>query len=123
MSKEALDNHISLIDVTIKEAQAAVDMRDALLALQKNKHFTKIINEGYLVNEAAAKARTLASPALQNEQAQKEIMNALQGIGHLSQYFSVLIIRGNQAAKAIADNELYREQLLSGEIDLDELEE
>lgn len=115
-----IDNILEQIEESNKRSQVQVDLLDSLVALQKNKDFNKVINEGYLLHEAANKVRCLASPALQGEQEQKEIMNALQGIGHLAQYFSAIYNMGNAAAKSIKDADEYREQLLSGEIDLEE---
>jgi len=116
------DKAIEMVELSNKEAQVAIDMRDSLIALQNNKHFKKVINEGYLLQEAANKARSLASPALQDENTQREIMHALQGIGHLSQYFSVIYQKGNMAENAVNANNKWREEVEAGEVDLDEME-
>ena len=123
MTATKLEQHIEEIDAAITDAKQYVEMRDALLALQKNKNFLKVINEGYLVQEAARKAKALAVPALQDKEQQQEIVNALQGIGHFNQYLHRIMQAGNQAAKNIQDNENYRSQVLSGEIPLDEDQE
>lgn len=121
MSTEQKDKALELIDQTNKAAKVHVDLRDSLRALEKNAHFKKLILEGYLINEAANKTKALASPALQGAEHQQEIINALQGIGHFSQYLSSVVQRGNAAEDSIESNNEFRAEVEAGEADLSEM--
>jgi hypothetical protein len=121
MSNEQKEKALEIIDQSNKAAKVHVDLRDSLRALEKNAHFKKLILEGYLIQEAANKTKALASPALQGAEQQQEIINALQGIGHFSQYLSNVIQRGNAAEDGINNNNAFRSEVESGEADLSEM--
>lgn len=117
---DVIQKHVEQIDAANASLTKAVEFRDSLLALHKNKHFIKVILEGYLQKEAADKVKALGVPNLQGEQEQREIMNALQGIAHFNQFLRNVLIVGDNAERSIASNEDYRVQVLNGEIDLGE---
>ena len=109
-------NNVEALEVQIDQARAAVNLKDDLIALQKNKAFNNIINEGYFRNEAIRLVGAKADPALQDEVQQKALDRSIIGIGELNMYFHKIISIGNMMERTITEAE--KEMELALEEDL-----
>ena len=56
-----------------------------------------------------------ATPAMSTDSAQKEVNNAIIGIGYLQKHFNSIIGMGNMARKSLQEAEQTREEIL-GEV-------
>lgn len=103
------------VELTIEDAQKLIDRRDSLLKLQNNRDFKKIINEGFLKEEAVRLVHALADPNL--AQFREQIQGSIEGIGVLLQYFHTITAMGNAA-----ENEMREHQELLNELQNEELD-
>lgn len=95
------ENEIREIEISKKEAQRFVDKANSLEQLTKNRHFNKLITEGYFKDEAARLTGLLGEPEFASEQDQKELFSQLKAISHLKQYFRSITMVGYQMISAI----------------------
>ena len=103
------------IELDIKNAQAAVDLRDLVLKLNRNPAFRKVVNENYFEKEAARLALLLTDPAIiMNDQATM-VHNDIAGVGAFKRYLSILVQMGNQAEDAILNAEAELEDIRAEE--------
>ena len=82
------------------EAKVSVDTRDMILKLTQNFEFRKIIDEGFIRDEAARNARLAGQPGL-SELDRNNILNAAMAAGHLQRYLSANIHFGTIAENTI----------------------
>ncbi len=62
-------------------------LKDSLEILEKNKHFKKVILEGYFKDKAVNGVSLLASPQIKRSGARTDIMESLIAISQLEDYF------------------------------------
>lgn len=110
-----LDDQLHILNITEESAKAKVDMVKSLNKLVTNKDFKKVILEGYFEKEAARLVMLKAEPNHQDEASQVQIINSINGIGSLRQYFLTLEQLGMMAEKSLKECSEYREQLLTEE--------
>ena len=108
-----IEQQIEEIEVSIDEAKKAVELRDSILKLTKNKDFKKVIEENYFEKHASRLVLLKADPNMQKEEEQKNIMDNINAIGHFRQYLRTVIQLGNQAERDIISNEQAREEILA----------
>tara|TARA_R110002096_G_scaffold272377_1_gene466011 strand:- start:210 stop:560 length:351 start_codon:yes stop_codon:yes gene_type:complete len=94
---------IEEFELTIAEARKHTDLADALERLGKNKDFKSLILTGYLEEEAVRLVALKAVPQMLGDDMQKKILTSIDGIGALTQYFSMINNVGAQAQIAIED--------------------
>ena len=99
------ENDVRTIELTIEEAQVAVEQKKRFLRLTTNKDFIEIIETGYFEAEAVRLVGALASPALQDEYNQSQMQKEITAVGRLRQYFYAIVQQGTTAERAIAANE------------------
>lgn len=99
------EDTIKNIELSIEEAKQSVDLKLALGRLIKNRDFKKVIEEGYLRNEAIRLVHAKASPSLQSAEHQARITRDIDAIGALDQYLTTIYQIGSQAEYAVADYE------------------
>ena len=109
MSEELIEE----VELTIKQAKEAVELKDSVLKLQKNKDFKAVINEGYFEKQASRLVLLKADPSMQSERDQKEIDNNIIAIGYLRQYLSTLVQLGYKAEREVVDAEQAREEIVA----------
>ncbi|KXJ61566.1 MAG: hypothetical protein AXW14_08880 [Alteromonas sp. Nap_26] len=105
------NEQIKEIEVSKKEAQRFVDKATALEQLTKNRHFTKLVLEGYFKDEAARITGLLGEPEFASEQDQKELFSQLKAISHLQQHFRTISMLGDQMRAAIDDMDAAIEEI------------
>lgn len=103
---------IQEVEVSIEECKRIVDIRDSLNRLMKNKDFCKVIEEGYLREEAVRLVCAKASPSLQSEEMQRRIIRDIDAIGSFNQYLSTIMQTGYQADKTLEDAQETLQELL-----------
>ncbi|QIG76602.1 hypothetical protein EVC27_077 [Rhizobium phage RHph_I1_6] len=106
-----IQSNIEQTENRISELKIQIAMRDRLLRLQNNSDFIKLINEEFLVREAARFVQLSQDPALPNDESRKDALNIAQSTGHLKRWFSMLIRMGNVAETDLRDNERELEEL------------
>lgn len=82
-----INSDIQQIEVDIDKAKKAVELRDALRRLSKNKDFQLLIEDNYFVQEASRLVLMKAVEQMENPESQARLDNQINAIGHLRQYF------------------------------------
>lgn len=103
---------IQEVEVSIEDCKRIVEIRNSLNRLIKNKDFRKVIEDGYLRDEAVRLVTAKASPALQSEDMQRKILRDIDAIGSFNQYLSTIMQTGYQAEKALEDAQETLQELL-----------
>lgn len=103
-------NDLERIEIEISEAKAAVELHKNYEALCSNKHFQKVITEGYFVQEAARLVRAKSAPL--DDATQKHIDAMIVGIGGLIKYFEEIQRRGAVMGAALEECEATQQELL-----------
>ena len=106
------DSQLEQIEVGIDQAKAVIELGQSLERLQENKDFVKVINEGYLKDEAVRLVRLKADPSMQTPESQKRIDDSIMAVSQLTQYLRFVIQMGRQAAVDLADYEEARQDVL-----------
>lgn len=102
---------IESVEVTIEELKESLDLAEALQRLQSNPDFVKVINEGYLKDNAVRLVSLKADPTQQTEKDQAKITRGIDGIGALLNYFRTIFAMASTAQTEIADHEQTLESL------------
>lgn len=104
---------IQAIEKNIAEARKIVEFGQALERLQENRDFKAVIQTGYLKEEAIRLVHAKANPALQSADSQRAIIQQMDAIGSLTQYFDTVFHKASIAAKAIMSDEEARDEILA----------
>lgn len=107
-----IQSDIEQTEAQISELKKQVELRDRILRLQNNSDFRKVINELFLVTEAARFVQLSQDPALPKEN-QEDALHIAQSTGHLKRWLSISIRMGNTAEQGIKDAEQALEELRS----------
>jgi len=115
MDMQNADAQIEQLEISMEQAKDIIGLADSLVDLAKNKDFKRVITEGYFINEASRLVLAKATPAMSTDSIQKDIDNAIIGIGYLQKHFNSIIGMGNMARKSLQEAEQTREEIL-GEV-------
>jgi hypothetical protein len=107
------DQQLETIEISIKQAQANIALKRALIRLQEDTNFNKLIMEGYFENEAVRLVLLRADPSQQGTDDQVAINKSIDAIGFLRQYLVAVNQIGTIAEKAIKEDEQTREDILA----------
>jgi hypothetical protein len=107
---------IQAIEQNIKKARAVIEFGNALERLRNNKDFKKVIVDGYFHDEAVRLVHLKGDPAMQTPQMQQSIINQMDAIAALNQYFGTILQQSSLAAKSVASDEETRDELLEEEL-------
>ena len=108
-------NDLEHIDIQITTAEKLIILRDNFYKLSENKYFKEIILNDYFKEEAARLVMAKSNSNLDESQ-QRSIDNMIAGIGSLSNYFDMLIRRGNEMEVSMQEFEQTREEILAEEV-------
>jgi len=108
-------NDLEHVDIQITTAEKLILMRNNFYKLSENKHFQEIIMNDYFKEEAARLVMAKSNTSLDESQ-QHSIDNMIVGIGSLSNYFDMIIRRGNEMETSMKDFEQTREEILAEEV-------
>ena len=101
-----MTDQVREIELSIKQAKSIVALGNALERLRNNADFKLVISEGYFEKEAVRLVHLKADQNMQAPERQASILNQMDSIGNLNQYFQTVFHRAALAAKAIdADEE------------------
>lgn len=109
-------DQLEQVEISIEQAKAAIDLKDALIKLSHNKEFELLIHKGYFEDESIRLVMAKANPVMSSPDKQTDIIKSIDSIGSLRQYFQRLVMQGDQMERALVDNEQTREELLAEEI-------
>lgn len=115
-----LEQQIEEVELDIKTAEAAVDKMDTLLSLTNDPRYIKIIDEGYLKEEAIRLTHLRADYNFRDKEDQASLLVAIDSIGQLKQYLAGVIQMGRGAQNAIEQNEATRAELYAEDAAEDE---
>lgn len=97
----------------LETAKKNLALRDALLKLQGNKDFKKLVTECYLVTAAADFARQAGDPAM-GERQRADALAMAQAPGHFKRFMHVVFAQGVQADADVPELERAIEYVQSG---------
>lgn len=103
------------IDISIKKAKKLTDTADALQRLQLNKDFKTVVESGYFQDEAVRLVHLKADQNFQSPDAQRSIVQQIDAIGALHQYFQTVFYKATVARKSIDSDEETRQEILAEE--------
>lgn len=107
------ESQLEQIDVGIDQAKAIIELGQSLDRLQTNKDFVKLINEGYLKDEAVRLVGLKADSNLQSPEHQKRIDDGIMGIAQLKHHLRFVSQMASQARQDLTDYEEARQEVLA----------
>ena len=107
---------LNAIEVSTKQAREAIEMYDALDRLTKNDDFQKLIEKGYLEDNAVRLVWLRGDAALQTEEHQAAILKEIDGVAQLRSFFIDVTRAGHQALRTIEQNDITREEILAEDV-------
>lgn len=111
MENQTLENAERQIEISIQQAQGAVDKKDMMNKLIATKEFNELFTTGYMEQEAARLVSLLADDEWQTEDKQNALLNDMKAISSLRQYIMGVRAFGNQMARQIAASRQQLEEM------------
>lgn len=102
---------MNIMQLTREEAQGAIQRRDDMLALMEDPRFDKLIMQGYFESEAIRLVQLKADPTMTGPDKQRMIVQQIDAIGMLNQYFRVINTVGSNAESSIFEADKAIEEL------------
>jgi len=112
---------LAAIELSIDQAKLMIGKSDALLRLEANKDFQRIVLHGYFEEEASRSVLLRADPGIQGENEQKQINDIITSIGGFHYYLNTIHQLASSARAAINANEEAREEILGEQLGVDEV--
>lgn len=109
------DTTVQQIELNIARSKEILEVNSALLRLEGNRDFRLVIKSGYLEQEAIRLVHLKADPAFQSAERQASIIDSINAIGGLLQYFRTVAHNASVAAKGIEADEATRDEILAEE--------
>lgn len=107
---------VQAIEENIREARKIVEVGNALERLMNNRDFKTVVKEGYFEQEAIRLVHLKSDQNFQSPEMQKSILNQIDAIGAVHQFFQTTSRKANLALKAIEADEEARDELLAEEL-------
>ncbi len=108
MADQTLENAERQIEISIQQAQGAVDKKDMMNKILATKEFNEVFTIGYMEQESARLVSLLADDEWQTDAKQKSLANDMRAISSLRQFIMGVRSFGNQMERQIMAS---REQL------------
>lgn len=99
------------LDAAIKDLSDMVDEGKALDRLRKNRDFRKIIDTGYMREEAIRLVHLKGNSNVQDPRQQANIDKQIAAIGCLADFLELIAVRAEGAAEALGEAEEARAEL------------
>jgi len=99
------------IEISIEAAKEAVERKNQIEELIRDKRFRNIFTIGYLEKEPARLASLLADPEWQAEDKQQSLIEDLRAISSFRQYILGIKGMGMQMERQIASSEAQLEEM------------
>ena len=93
------------MDMTMKQAEESIKLRDSILELFKNRHYKRVFEEGYFKAEAMRLPLALVDDEMQDDVEQRILKEKIAAIGHLHVYMNSAISLGNQVEASLEAQE------------------
>lgn len=100
------------IEMSIEQAKAYIEQRNALFRLEHNADFKKLFMDNYLRDNAVRLVKLKASPQFNKPEQQAEVIKQLDAIGNLDQFIRMIVLRGNQSEAALINDEAERAKII-----------
>lgn len=100
-----LQQNIQEIEIHIDTAKKRIKKWEHLENLRKNPDFKSLIEDDYFKEEASRLVLLKASQQMESQESQIRILNMIDAIGHLQQFFMLVEGLGKQAAGALREDE------------------
>ncbi len=113
MNNQTLESAERQIEISIQQAQGAVDKKDMMNSLIASKDFNELFTTGYMEKEAARLVSLLADPEWGTSDKQETLINDMRAISSLRQYIMGVRSFGNQMER----------QIIASRSQLEEMEE
>ncbi len=107
---------VQQIEANILKSKEILELHKALLRLEDNRDFRKLIKDGYLRDEAVRLVHLTADPMYQTPDRQAAIRADISAIGGLLQYFRTVKHNASIAERAIEADEAERDEILAEEL-------
>ena len=107
-----MNNDLHEIQLTIEQCERAIEDLQALERLRKNPDFQRLIEKGYLEDEAARLVLTRAEPTMQSSEHQKVLNRMMHGVGYFRQYLHKIYQFGNQAEMSLEAHRQTRNEIM-----------
>jgi hypothetical protein len=104
-----MNDENDVTNISLVQANAAIEKSRALDRLTRNKDFLTVIHEGYFKDEAVRLVHAKASAMNQEPEFQAGVLRDIDGIGSLMSYFQVIDHEARMSTKALQDHEEDRE--------------
>ncbi len=111
MSDQTLENAERRIEISIQQAQGAVDKKDLMNKLLATKEFNELFTIGYMEKESARLVSLLADDEWQTKEKQEALINDMRSISSLRQYIIGIRSLGNQMERQIAASRSQLEEM------------
>lgn len=112
MSEDLQD--LQELEISIEEAKAKIERKQALTRLQDNKDFDLLIQKGFLEQHAIRQVMLKSHPGMQGEELQRTLDNQIVAIGGFKQYLISIWSEGTSAAEALEADEATLEEIMQG---------
>ena len=99
------------IEISIEAAKGAVERKNMMNELIRDKRFTEIFTIGYMEKEPARLTSLMADADWQTEEKQQSIIDDLRAISSLRQYIMGIKAMGTQMERQIAGSEAELEEM------------
>ena len=97
-----------MINMTMEQAEKALQVRDAIKRLFENEDYKLVFEESYFKDEAMRLTLAIVDNEMQDEIDQRLINEQTRGIGHLHVFLNTRIALGNQVEQSLAQEEKER---------------
>lgn len=104
---------IEQLEVSIKHAEAMIELGNAYQRLSKNKDWKLVIESGYFVKEASRIVAAKSNPGMAGAEQQQWLDHLIMGIGGLQQYFVKIHQMAMEAENTLLADEETQTEILS----------
>jgi len=111
------EHDIERIEISLAHTKENLDRMKSLNQLSHDKNWIKLVTDGYFTEEASRLVLLKADSSMQTKEHQNTIDKSITAIGYFRQYLFTIMQLGHMAEKAIADDEITRDELQAEELE------
>lgn len=109
-------NQLEQVELSITKAKKQIALMEACGRLSKNRDFKKLIDEGYLKDEAVALVHRKGDFSMAEDHHQKYIIDAINSISFFRNYLTMTLRQGDAAKQSLKAHEETREAILADDL-------
>ena len=102
------------IEISIKEVEDSLQAHKDLIDLQSSEAFVRVINEGYLTEEALRLTSTLSDFSVEESQ-RNDAIAGLKAISYLQCYFRTISMKYQTSVQLLEQKKEALQEVVSGE--------